>query len=132
MGSRGAAPCPLVSREVSRDTYLLRDGRICASDRPHCFERMGPLEARDAVGGLWAVVADAAGDATDAEPRRWHVVAWLSPAPGPAGAAPRRWHDFREAVLARYPGAGFRVYPREGAADAATPSVAHSSALSGP
>jgi hypothetical protein len=131
MASMNGAPGDRAPRDPSRDTYLLRDGRVCASARPLCFERMGPVEGRDAAGGLWAVVADDAGDNAEAEPQRWRVVAWLSPTPGPTGAAPQRWHDFRAAVLARYPRAGFRAYPRTGAAGAMPPSAAHASSRSG-
>ena len=131
MASMVGAPGDRAPRDTSRDTYLLRDGRVCASNRPLCFERMGPVDGRDAAGELWAVVADDAGDDAEGEPWRWRVVAWLSPAPGPVGTVPRRWHDFREAVLARYPRAGFRAYPRAGAPSAGPLSAAHASSRSG-
>jgi hypothetical protein len=98
--------------DTARATYLLRDGRALASDRPLCFERMAPAEGA-APGGLWAE----APDADDGDPRRRRVVAWLSPADRPADAA-RRLHVFRQAVLQRYPGATFRAYP---AAEPPTP-----------
>ena len=129
MASTHAAPGDGAPRDTARDTYLLRDGRVCAGERPLCFERMGPVDGRDAAGGLWAVVAGDAGGAADGAPPRWRVVGWLSPSPEP-GAAPRRWHDFRAAVLARYPGAAFRAYPHAGAADAATPGAARASSRS--
>jgi hypothetical protein len=92
-------------RRATRDTYLLRDGRILAGDRPVCFERMAPAEGA-ATGGLWAAVPDPAGGA----PRGRRVVAWLSPADRP-DATGTRLHRFRQAVLRRYPDAAFHAYP---------------------
>jgi hypothetical protein len=91
-------------QRATRDTYLLRDGRILSVDRPLCFERMAPAEG--AAVGLWAEVPDPAGD----DPHGRRVVAWLSPADRP-DVGGQRLHRFRQAVLRRYPDASSHAYP---------------------
>jgi hypothetical protein len=99
---------------ASRDTYLLRDGRISTGELPVCYDCMEPLPAESAGGierrsGIWAEVTGTGGD-----PSERRVVAWLSPRANAPIAGTRRLHEFRQAVLRRYPDAVFLTYAHRG------------------